>query len=114
VSEHQSAGEIAAVRWGIQPAGEVKAYGAWGPVRSDWMAIERDRGISVSSALLAGNVDPEIAFLACHISFSGRLQHGARRVKKHDKTGSCNQTTRFCCGFAADVAKRNFFLLDNL
>jgi elongation factor Tu-like protein len=35
----------------IQLAGEVKARGARRRVRSDWMAVERERGISVSSAV---------------------------------------------------------------
>src|SRR5258706_13161258 len=34
----------------IQLAGEVKAKGERRRVRSDWMEIERERGISVSSA----------------------------------------------------------------
>jgi peptide chain release factor 3 len=37
----------------IQLAGEVKARGARRRVRSDWMAIERERGISVSSAVMS-------------------------------------------------------------
>jgi peptide subunit release factor RF-3 len=36
----------------IQLAGEVKARGDRGRARSDWMAIERERGISVSSAMM--------------------------------------------------------------
>jgi peptide chain release factor 3 len=36
----------------IQLAGQVKARGDRRRARSDWMAIEHDRGISVSSALL--------------------------------------------------------------
>ena len=36
----------------IQMAGEVKARGERRRARSDWMAIERDRGISVSSAVM--------------------------------------------------------------
>src|ERR1051326_8333383 len=36
----------------IQLAGEVKARGERRRVRSDWMAIERERGISVSSAVM--------------------------------------------------------------
>jgi small GTP-binding protein len=36
----------------IQLAGEVKARGDRRRVRSDWMAIERERGISVSSAVM--------------------------------------------------------------
>jgi peptide subunit release factor RF-3 len=35
----------------IQLAGEVKARGERRRVRSDWMAVERERGISVSSAV---------------------------------------------------------------
>jgi peptide chain release factor 3 len=35
----------------IQLAGEVKARGA--RVRSDWVAVERERGISVSSAVMS-------------------------------------------------------------
>src|SRR6266851_5568960 len=37
----------------IQLAGEVKARGERRRVRSDWMAIERERGISVSSAVMS-------------------------------------------------------------
>src|SRR5579863_1196069 len=36
----------------IQLAGEVKAKGERRRVRSDWMAVERERGISVSSAVM--------------------------------------------------------------
>ena len=35
----------------IQLAGEVKARGERRRVRSDWMAVERERGISVSSVM---------------------------------------------------------------
>src|ERR1700761_8525026 len=37
----------------IQMAGEVKARGERRRTRSDWMAIERERGISVSSAVMS-------------------------------------------------------------
>ena len=37
----------------IQLAGEVKARGERRRVRSDWMAVERERGISVSSAAMS-------------------------------------------------------------
>ena len=37
----------------IQLAGEVKARGERRRARSDWMAIERERGISVSSAVMS-------------------------------------------------------------
>ena len=37
----------------IQLAGEVKASGERRRVRSDWMAVERARGISVSSAVMS-------------------------------------------------------------
>src|SRR5947199_8071699 len=37
----------------IQLAGEVKARGGRRRVRSDWMAVERERGISVSSAVMS-------------------------------------------------------------
>src|SRR5438552_1040769 len=37
----------------IQLAGEVKARGERRRVRSDWMAVERGRGISVSSAVMS-------------------------------------------------------------
>jgi peptide chain release factor 3 len=37
----------------IQLAGEVKARGDRRRARSDWMAIERERGISVSSAIMS-------------------------------------------------------------
>jgi len=36
----------------IQLAGEVRARGERRRVRSDWMAVERERGISVSSAVM--------------------------------------------------------------
>ena len=35
----------------IQLAGEVKARSERRPMRSDWMAVERERGISVSSSV---------------------------------------------------------------
>src|SRR5438132_5840193 len=37
----------------IQLAGEVKAHGERRRVRSDWMAVERERGISVFSAVMS-------------------------------------------------------------
>jgi peptide chain release factor 3 len=37
----------------IQLAGEVKARGARRRVRSDWMAVDRERGSSVSSAVMS-------------------------------------------------------------
>ena len=37
----------------IQLAGEVRARGDWRRARSDRMAIERERGISVSSAVMS-------------------------------------------------------------
>jgi len=37
----------------IQLAGDVKARGERRRVRSDWMAVERERGISVSSAMMS-------------------------------------------------------------
>jgi peptide chain release factor 3 len=37
----------------IQLAGEVKARGERRRVRSDWMAVERERRISVSSAVMS-------------------------------------------------------------
>ena len=37
----------------IQLAGEVRARGERRRTRSDWMAIERERGISVSSAVMS-------------------------------------------------------------
>src|SRR6202007_2354915 len=37
----------------IQLAGEVKARGERRRVRSDWMEVERERGISVSSAVMS-------------------------------------------------------------
>jgi peptide chain release factor 3 len=40
-------------RGAIQLTGEVKARGARRRVRSDWMAVERERGISVSSAVMS-------------------------------------------------------------
>jgi peptide chain release factor 3 len=41
----------------IQLAGEVKAKGERQRVRSDWMAVERERGISVSSAVMTFEID---------------------------------------------------------
>src|SRR5580700_2284100 len=41
----------------IQLAGEVKARGDRRRARSDWMAIERERGISVSSAVMTFEYD---------------------------------------------------------
>src|SRR5437764_3131076 len=41
----------------IQLAGEVKARGERRRARSDWMAIERERGISVSSAVMTFDHD---------------------------------------------------------
>src|SRR5579862_4622256 len=41
----------------IQLAGEVKAKGERRKVRSDWMAVERERGISVSSAVMTFEYD---------------------------------------------------------
>src|SRR5262249_56160145 len=37
----------------IQLAGEIRARGERRRTRSDWMAIERERGISVSSAVMS-------------------------------------------------------------
>ena len=45
--------ETAAVWRAIQLSGEVKARGERRRVRSDWMAVERERGISVSSAVMS-------------------------------------------------------------
>ena len=42
----------------IQLAGEVKARGERRRVRSDWMAVERERGISVSGESLANSTLP--------------------------------------------------------
>ena len=41
----------------IQLAGEVKARGDRRRARSDWMAIERERGISVSAAVMTFEYD---------------------------------------------------------
>jgi peptide chain release factor 3 len=41
----------------IQMAGEVKARGERRRVRSDWMAVEQERGISVSSAVMSFETD---------------------------------------------------------
>jgi peptide chain release factor 3 len=46
----------------IQLAGEVKARGARRRVRSDWMAVERERGISVSSAAMMSFEHEGLAF----------------------------------------------------
>jgi peptide chain release factor 3 len=40
-----------------QLAGEVRARGERRCTRSDWMAIERERGISVSSAMMSFEYD---------------------------------------------------------
>jgi peptide chain release factor 3 len=45
----------------IQPAGEVKARGARRRVRSDWIVVERERGISAASALMSFGHE-ELAF----------------------------------------------------
>jgi hypothetical protein len=45
--------EIAAVWRGDPMAGEVKARGEQRRVRSDWMAVERERDISASSAVMS-------------------------------------------------------------
>src|SRR5437870_10681488 len=44
----------------IQLAGEVKARGERRRARSDWMAIERERGISVSSAVMTFQHDGRV------------------------------------------------------
>src|SRR5438046_3679197 len=44
----------------IQLAGEVKARGERRRARSDWMAIERERGISVSSAVMTFEHDRHV------------------------------------------------------
>src|SRR5437762_7695230 len=44
----------------IQLAGEVKARGERRRARSDWMAIERERGISVSSAVMTFEHDGRV------------------------------------------------------
>src|ERR1700752_1945092 len=44
----------------IQQAGEVKARGERRRARSDWMAIERERGISVSSAVMTFEHDGNV------------------------------------------------------
>src|SRR5918911_5070999 len=41
----------------IQMAGEVKARGERRRVRSDWMSVEQERGISVSSAVMSFETD---------------------------------------------------------
>jgi hypothetical protein len=45
----------------IQLAGELKARGERRRVRSDWMALERERGITVSSAVVSSE-DEGLAF----------------------------------------------------
>src|SRR4030081_1960638 len=44
----------------IQMAGEVKARGERRRARSDWMTIERERGISVSSAVMTFEHDGRV------------------------------------------------------
>jgi len=59
IDEHPDAGKTALTEklllfgGAIQLAGEVKARGDRRRARSDWMAIERERGISVSSAVMS-------------------------------------------------------------
>src|ERR1700747_3479059 len=56
----------------IQLAGEVKARGARRRVRSDWMAVERERGISVSSAVMSLE-DEGLAFVPLDTSGHGNF-----------------------------------------
>ena len=59
ITSHPDAGKITLTEklllfgGAIQLAGEVKARGERRRARSDWMAIERERGISVSSAVMS-------------------------------------------------------------
>ena len=61
----------------IQLAGEVKARGDRRRARSDWMAIERERGISVSSAVMSF----EHGGLAFNL-----LDHRATRISQRTPT----------------------------
>ena len=80
----------------IQLAGEVKARGERRRARSDWMAIERERGISVSSAVMTFEHDgPRLqparharppGFQRGHLSHADRGRqrgHGDRRRARH-------------------------------
>ena len=89
----------------IQLAGEVKARGDRRRARSDWMAIERERGISVSSAVMTFEHDGLTfnlldtpgppGFQRGHLSHADRGRqrgHGARRRQGH--RGADPQTVR--------------------
>src|SRR5258707_6950914 len=57
----------------IQLAGEVKARGDRRRARSDWMAVEQERGISVSSAVMNFQRGGLTSYLLCtprHHDFS--------------------------------------------
>jgi hypothetical protein len=88
----------------IQLAGEVKAHGKRRRVRSDWMAVERERGISVPSAVMSFEHEG-LAFnlldTPVHWDFSplgfqrGRLLHPDRgRQYHHGVTTSINAAKR--------------------
>jgi hypothetical protein len=62
----------------IQLAGEVKARAKRRRVRSDWMAIERERGISVSSALsVRGSPSTRSTRQTTRIQCAGRMRSTA-------------------------------------
>jgi translation elongation factor EF-G len=84
----------------IQLAGEVKARGERRRVRPDWMAVERERGISVSSAVMSF----EHGGLALNPSITdeGQTRWGytGRQVRRVDPPHSGWEVTTkagFCC-----------------
>ena len=71
----------------IQLAGEVKARGARRRVRSDWMAVERERGISVSSAAMSfehAGLAFNLLDAPGHQDFSEHLPHPDRGRQRGD------------------------------
>jgi peptide chain release factor 3 len=103
----------------IQVAGEVKARGERRRVRSDWMVVERERGISVSSAVMSFEHHALAFNLPGHQDFSplgfqrghlphldrgpphpslprsrGRVREGATRRRPHWRQGGIEEQTR--------------------
>jgi peptide chain release factor 3 len=60
----------------IQLAGEVKARGERRRARSDWMTVERERGISVSSAVMSFEREGLACNLARHAGPPGFQPNG--------------------------------------
>lgn len=71
--QNDTDGEIAAV-WRRDPIGR-RSQGARRRARSDWMAIERERGISVSSAVMSFEREG-LAFTARHAGPPGFQRTG--------------------------------------